>query len=333
MKVKKCFYNFMYYIGAYTILDKIFDIKGIYIFCYHRLCDEHNNIHNLAVSKSNFIKHITYLKKKYELISMDDALNIISNKEIHKKYAVITFDDGYGDNYTIGYNIFKTFNVNPTIYLTGSNIDVTKMLWTEEIDNIVWSIKGLKTTLKIDDRIFQYSLTTNKERSKLAEDLKEHLKYMKMEEIKERILNLARILNVNLNHMYYNNMLHLEDIEKLKAIGAVFGCHTMNHCNLGVEPESNLDLEIIQSKKLIEDKISGDIIHFSYPYGYSWNYSEKAKEYVRNNYKTSVTVNAGINTDCSSTYLLKRIVVDNISVKYLKMRVLKNKIKCAIENR
>lgn len=327
MGIKKIFVDILYHSGIYKILDRAFDTNGIYIFCYHRLLDDNSEIiHHLGVTKSNFIRHIEYYKNEYEIITMDEVINLVNKGNIDKKYAVITFDDGYRDNYSTGYEIFKKYNIKPTIYLTASNIEYQKMLWTDEIDKLVLAIKGKRIRLKVHDRIFQHILNDNNDRLKLAEEIKEYLKNLELHKIREIISELSKILNLDLNHIYYTNMLRWKDIEKLKEAGVIFGGHTMNHCNLGVEPPERLEHEIIDSKRLIEEKTKVTMKHFAYPYGKECHSCKRAKEYLVNNYETAVSVIPGINIDNIDLYNLSRIVIDNVRVKTIKMRLLKEKI-------
>ena len=65
-----------------------------------------------------FRKHIDYLSKHYNLISLDKLVSAICNKNwsnIPPKSLVITIDDGFKDNYNL-IEIFKKYNEAISIF-------------------------------------------------------------------------------------------------------------------------------------------------------------------------------------------------------------------------
>jgi len=130
-----------YYTGLYFIMDKLFDKKGVYILCYHRLSDlgPGSCKDPMTVDYRSFQKHLEFLRRKYELISMDMAVELLSRKSrLDRRYVVVTFDDGYRDNYLSGREIFSKYAVKPVIYLTAGRIDQRTWLWHDHIEYMVF---------------------------------------------------------------------------------------------------------------------------------------------------------------------------------------------------
>ncbi|MCG2700216.1 polysaccharide deacetylase family protein, partial [Candidatus Parcubacteria bacterium] len=84
-----------------------------------------------------------YLKNNnYNVIKLSDLIDILKyNNKIPKKIVVLTFDDGYNDNYTNVFPILKKYNFPATIFLiTGligkeinnsQNITLKALNWDE----------------------------------------------------------------------------------------------------------------------------------------------------------------------------------------------------------
>lgn len=74
---------------------------------------------NHFVSPENFAKQMEYIKKNgYEVITLDELAGSIKNKRRFKKNkVVITFDDGYQDNFKYAYPVLKEFGFPATIFL------------------------------------------------------------------------------------------------------------------------------------------------------------------------------------------------------------------------
>ncbi|MDD5560550.1 MAG: polysaccharide deacetylase family protein [Candidatus Omnitrophica bacterium] len=71
------------------------------------------------VSPENFTKQLEYIKKKgYEVITLDELVESIKNKKrLKRNKVVITFDDGYKDNFEYAYPILKKFGFPATVFL------------------------------------------------------------------------------------------------------------------------------------------------------------------------------------------------------------------------
>ncbi|MBA7597475.1 Poly-beta-1,6-N-acetyl-D-glucosamine N-deacetylase [subsurface metagenome] len=83
------------------------------ILTYHSVSNRRQD--ELAVSVENFDRQMKYFYKKgYRTISLAQA---IEKKDLSSKSFVITFDDGYQDNYTNAYLILKRYGFSATIFL------------------------------------------------------------------------------------------------------------------------------------------------------------------------------------------------------------------------
>jgi peptidoglycan/xylan/chitin deacetylase (PgdA/CDA1 family) len=69
-----------------------------------------------------FCKFLTAYK--YETILMDDWYNLINGQyNYNKKYIVLTFDDGYLDNWVYVYPLLKKYNLKATIFINPEFVD------------------------------------------------------------------------------------------------------------------------------------------------------------------------------------------------------------------
>jgi len=88
------------------------------IIAYHRVNDFRQN--TLTVNPKFFRQQMSYLKEKgYQSISLDDLVNSHLNKntDLPPKPIIITFDDGFYDNYLYAFPILKEFGFKATFFL------------------------------------------------------------------------------------------------------------------------------------------------------------------------------------------------------------------------
>lgn len=100
------------------------DNRGIPVIAYHSISDE--NVESpLVVSTERFREHMQLLKDKgYTTLTIRQVENYILNGDsIPDKSVLITFDDGYKDNYTNAFPILKEFHMNATIFVIPTYLD------------------------------------------------------------------------------------------------------------------------------------------------------------------------------------------------------------------
>ena len=123
--------------------------NGIPILTYHSIDDSESVI---SVSAQKFEKQIRYLNKKgYQTLSLSKAVDYLTQGiTLPRKNFIITFDDGYRNNYTEVLPILKKYNFTATIFLTTghcgkinnwpnqhSSIPELPMLSWEEVNEMV----------------------------------------------------------------------------------------------------------------------------------------------------------------------------------------------------
>ncbi|MHC6181359.1 polysaccharide deacetylase family protein [Clostridium sp. JNZ X4-2] len=106
--------------------DLKYNSKSIPILYYHSIDYEKGN--ELRVPKEKFREEMQYLKENgYTTLTMNEFYDfLVYNKPVPNKSVVITFDDGYKDNYENAFPILKEFGFKATIFIITSTIDNEK---------------------------------------------------------------------------------------------------------------------------------------------------------------------------------------------------------------
>ncbi len=86
---------------------------GVMVFCYHKIFPRKSYDVNLSL----FQKHIKILDSFYEVLGLEELKAYIEGLYRPKKPGVvITFDDGYADNYIYAYPILKKYKKRAIIF-------------------------------------------------------------------------------------------------------------------------------------------------------------------------------------------------------------------------
>jgi peptidoglycan/xylan/chitin deacetylase (PgdA/CDA1 family)/glycosyltransferase involved in cell wall biosynthesis len=94
--------------------------KEIPILAYHRVVESPSEAgkHGIYVTRENFDLQMRYLKKKkFTTLTFKDYLKLIEEQKKYGKYIILTFDDGYEDNYRLAFPILRKYGFKATIFL------------------------------------------------------------------------------------------------------------------------------------------------------------------------------------------------------------------------
>lgn len=107
-----------------------------------------------------------------------------------------------------------------------------------------------------------------------------------------------------------------DEIVQMQESGMRFGSHTLTHPDLRNLSVINLEKELKESKKILEQKLGKEITDFCYPSG---KYDSAVLREVRvAGYQTAVTTVPGIATVKSNPYLLERLrITQNTKIQGL----------------
>jgi peptidoglycan/xylan/chitin deacetylase (PgdA/CDA1 family) len=138
--------------------------EGLPVLMYHKVSQTHNN--GLTVSTEKLRKHFEYLQKKgYSTISFKELeQSQIEKIKLPKKPIIITFDDGYQNNYDLALPLLQEFNFKATIFLPVYYIGKVNE-WDKENDPIMDynTIKKCTDTGLIEFGVHSYKHQSYKE--------------------------------------------------------------------------------------------------------------------------------------------------------------------------
>ncbi len=111
--------------------------KGIPILMYHSISTNPQN--NLCVSEEQFNAEMEWLhSQNYYTLSMDEYCEALLNgASIPEKSVLITFDDGYLDNYKAGWPILKKYDFVGTFFIITSTVDTSSGMTMDQLKELV----------------------------------------------------------------------------------------------------------------------------------------------------------------------------------------------------
>ena len=310
--------NVLKYLPINIFFKKLYAGEGSILFM-HKVVVKHDNKDRINLMKANEIevfyleKMLVYLKKKYDLISLDQINERLKNKsKFKKKFIVITFDDGYKDNLTLAYPMFKKHNIPFTIYITNCYPNHTGKLWWYMLEDIL--LENDYVEFFYQEKLLGFD-TKNKKQKNISFIKIRELIINATEKEQDLIFNyLEKKYNKTLKDYVKKESLTWEEIKKISKDSLVtIGCHTKNHLALNTLSEEEQIEEILTSKTEIEAKIDKVSNHFAYPFGTSNEINEKEVNNLKQTkvFKTATTTRMGniFNKHINHLHTLPRIQV------------------------
>jgi peptidoglycan/xylan/chitin deacetylase (PgdA/CDA1 family) len=99
--------------------------RGVLVLEYHHVCDDVDEEGwSYAVPVAEFKEQLDYLQAQgYTTISMQDFVRAKKGKqELPEKPVILTFDDGYEDNYTVLLPMLEERGMKATVYMVTNSI-------------------------------------------------------------------------------------------------------------------------------------------------------------------------------------------------------------------
>jgi peptidoglycan/xylan/chitin deacetylase (PgdA/CDA1 family) len=246
---------------------------------------------NMKISPEFLEEFILHLRVKgYEFISLDRLYKILVSGEKVKKQIVFTMDDGYADNRTHAYPIFKKYNVPFAVYITTSFPDRTAVLWWYILEDLIVALDALVLG---DGQ--KYRCRTTDEKVVTFMKIREIILSFKKDGFVESLNALFAHYDINWYSKNDELCMSWGQISELASDKLVtIAGHTKNHYALNQLSLNEAKSEIVEANKLIEEKIGKKIEHFAYPFGSIVEIGQREFNIVKSlGFKTATTTRRG----------------------------------------
>jgi len=301
---------FLYYSGLVALFRWLMRRGGprLIILNYHR-------------SKGDLRQHLLYLRRHYRMLHLEEALEELytgqrnpQQKLDRRTPLVLTFDDGYHDNYTYAFKFANELQVPITIFLIPGYIDSGDFFWWGEGVRLVKYAGVEQVTL--DGRVYQLGQTDD--RAALSKVIDSHLRFSHSIAERETFLQMIRQLlavpaaNGAISYEGEADLpMSWAEAMKMQESGWVsFGGHTMHHPVLSyLTDPAEVRAEISSCREVMEQRLGRPIRTFAYPIGRTEHIGSDAIDAVKEaGYQWAVTTMRGVATPASDPYRIERVL-------------------------
>jgi peptidoglycan/xylan/chitin deacetylase (PgdA/CDA1 family) len=241
-------------------------------------------------SRGDLRHHLLYLRRHYRLLPLETALAELyaptsrGQAGKHRRMPlVVTFDDGYHDNYSHAFPLARELQVPITIFLIPGYIQSGQRFWWLEGKWLSASTRVSEAT--IDGQT--YHLDHPEERDALASAIYSRLRNATSVASREAFLREVRALlqvdDESLPGEEGERPLTWAEVHEMEQSGWVsFGAHTMHHPVLAAlaDPQE-VQREVSECRAVLEAQLGHPVRTFAYPIGKPEHFGQQGVQAVK----------------------------------------------------
>jgi peptidoglycan/xylan/chitin deacetylase (PgdA/CDA1 family) len=261
----------LYFTGAHIALRRLLGGMGAILTMHHvrpARADPFQPNRLLEVDPAFLEEVIVRLRRSnVDLISLDEMHRRLTSGIPGRRFACLTFDDGYRDNLTYAYPILKRHEVPFAIYVPTSFPDRLGELWWLTLEAVVAGTEHLAAT--VSGQQWYFTCRSPAEKRETFERVYWMLRALDSEdELRAIVRELASRYGIDSNAWCSQLCMSWDELARLATDPLVtIGAHTVNHIMLRKHPEHVVRRELRMSMNVIAAALGTRPLHFSYPVG------------------------------------------------------------------
>jgi peptidoglycan/xylan/chitin deacetylase (PgdA/CDA1 family) len=281
-------------------------IHGGIILVYHRVAQLPTDPQLLCVTPAHFAEHLEILRKKYSPISLRELSEGYESAALPERPVVVTFDDGYYDNFNKAKPLLECFDIPATVFVAAGYVGEKREFWSDELERLLLHPGTLPPSLQltINGKLYQWNLAEGafyseeayerhrvwnvrkKElfgpRQRLYAALHRLIRPLPYDEQQKLLQILRTWAGMKPTGRSTHRTLSADELLSMRTGKLIdIGAHTVTHPVLSAMPSAVQQAEIEGSKARLEEIVGYSVTSFAYPYGGPWDYSAETISTVR----------------------------------------------------
>jgi peptidoglycan/xylan/chitin deacetylase (PgdA/CDA1 family) len=310
--------------GATWLLEHAPQRPVLMILNYHRVGDADATEYDpglFSCTAQEFDWQIDYLKRRFRMTTLEEVLALLAGKDrLAETRVLITFDDGYLDNYAVAYPVLRRHGVQGVFFLPTGFAGTNRVPWWDEIAYIVKHAQRRRFRLE-----YPHAVDFDLDAEGMARSIMQVLNLYKqpamrdggrfVEELEQACASSRPGAGARRCFLDWN-----EAREMLQG-GMAFGSHTHNHEILSkLAPQAQVE-ELRISRAILEKELGQTIDTLAYPVGARDTFSEDTVHALGEaGYRAAFSFYTGFNTGSIAPFDIKRCGVDRQSRRRLRLQ-------------
>lgn len=269
--------------GLNRLIRLVGSWRGLLVLTYHRIgnaeqCEFDQGVY--STDGATFARQMEFIRRHFEVVSVDDVVRLPASHWRKRQAVLITFDDGYIDNYEVAFPILKKLGIPALFSVTSGFIDHRPIAWWDEI---AWMMRKLHADADVDQ---------------VNDSIVQVLNEFYRSPISECQVFLNRLGDQAKTGRYEGEFpvwMNWDMLREMAAAGMSFGGHTVSHPILTRTRASNWEHELTEGRRRLEEELNTEVQVFSYPVGNPDCFSSDLKQQTAKHYRAAFSCYGGVN--------------------------------------
>lgn len=282
------------------------------VLMYHGVVDAPSGVPDWCfIGREAFRGQVAYLKRHFRLLSLSEASAALDAGGVDGPAAVLTFDDGYRNNFDTAFPVLREFDAPATVFLTTDLVDTSDTLWFCRLLRALERTR--RTSLEWSGSRFELSGPLSKAES--SDRLQSMLKRLPKARLGAALSEVCARLEVDPAEPIEKDspyrMLDSAAVRAMVRSGLVeFGAHTRTHAILSLLRAPEQRQEIEGSLAAVRRLTGRPCELFAYPNGGAADYDATTLRHLaRAGVRLAVTSIPGVNSTATPRLELRRYPV------------------------
>jgi len=310
--------------GIYSIVRKL--KAGPTVLFYHGVEEQivDSRVQTLHLPLHIFEEQVAYLRKHFDIISLDDFYDCVAKGHgLHPSQVIITFDDGYKNNRNIVAPYLEVLKVPFAVFVSTRHIAEGLRFPTYYLRASIFYSKGRRAKILKEE----YDISTRDGKRTAIDAISKKLKRSPQKVTAQIVKDLTALLPkdqwAELNHRFSSDEpMNWGEVKELHDRGAVIGSHCHDHFILhDKQSMEEIRQQLQTSRALIQEHV-GDCKYIAYPNGGKDDIFPDSISSVRENQYLAgfTTIDGEIESEIAP-YILPRISADMADMPHFKFAV------------
>jgi peptidoglycan/xylan/chitin deacetylase (PgdA/CDA1 family) len=303
--------------GAAFLLGQLPERNSLLVLNYHRIGNRDDDPFDpevFSATGDQLNEQIAYLKRDFSLVTLEEAIafvdGTINEKSRHRRCRVlITFDDGYLDNYEIAFPILRSHGVQGVFFLATGLVGSCYVPWWDHIAHLMKTARQRQFCLR-----YPAELVVDLDKNGVAKSLRDVLNLYKRPENTDPtrfICDLREEVKGNDPSGTMRRFLNWNEAREMASGGMAIGSHTHDHHVLSQLRPDQQRQELAQSRALLREQLGMEVDALAYPVGAATSFSDQTQQLAQEvGYRAAFSFYGGTNLPrMTQRYNIRRVGV------------------------
>lgn len=269
------------------IADRLISRRKLVILTYHRICETRPDypfdLELISASPEQFDWQAKWLASNADPITFLDLAEIEAGlRKMPKRPVIVTFDDGFDDNYQIASPILHEHGVPATFFVSTDYIGTERVFWYDWLAHQVLNPDAERISIEsLDlDQALPSSMAERRTMTAALLNTVKRAPYAKQQLLIAE-LERSQLRDKGNQYRHLSRTMSWDNLREMSSKGMEIGSHGAAHLMLSKLDDAQLTHELTASKQTIEQHIGQSVCSIAYPVGESDACDERVFAYAQ----------------------------------------------------